>query len=164
MPATIESLKPAHREAVIDIFNHYVENGFAAYPENKVPYQFFDRFLSLAEKYPAVVARDENGTVVGFALLRPYNPMPAFRRTAEVTYFLAPNHTGQGLGSMLLDHLEQQARERNIDNLLADISSLNRGSLAFHEKRGFVYCGRFVKVGRKFGRDFDQVWMQKHLA
>jgi len=24
-------------------------------------------------------------------------------------------------------------------------------------------CGRFLKVGRKFGEDFDAVWLQKRL-
>ena len=27
-----------HRKPVIDIFNYFVENGFAAYPEEKEPY------------------------------------------------------------------------------------------------------------------------------
>lgn len=38
-----------------------------------------------------------------------------------------------------------------------------RDSLAFHRKHGFEDCGRFKGVGRKFGEDFDIVWMQRHL-
>ncbi|MFH1137548.1 MAG: N-acetyltransferase family protein [Pseudomonadota bacterium] len=163
MPAVFEKLAPAHRNQVIDIFNHYIENSFAAYPETKVPYSFFDLFLGLAAKYPAVAAVDEDGTVIAFALLRPYHPMPAFSRTAEITYFIAPGRTGRGLGGRLLAHLENEARALGIDVILADISSLNEGSIAFHAKNGFGECGRFEKVGRKFGRDFDQVWMRKAL-
>jgi phosphinothricin acetyltransferase len=48
-----------------------------------------------------------------------------------------------------------------ITALLASISSLNPGSLAFHRKKGFQECGRFVDAGRKKGRDFDEVWMQR---
>jgi L-amino acid N-acyltransferase YncA len=45
--------------------------------------------------------------------------------------------------------------------ILASISFLNPESLAFHRKMGFQECGRFVAVGRKKERDFDEVWMQK---
>jgi phosphinothricin acetyltransferase len=47
--------------------------------------------------------------------------------------------------------------------ILAGISSLNPKSLAFHERQGFVQCGRFLNVGRKWGKDFDVVWMQKTI-
>jgi phosphinothricin acetyltransferase len=89
--------------------------------------------------------------------------MAAFLRTAEVSYFVAPDRTGQGLGSTLLAFLEGEAPKMGVDSLLADISSLNEGSIRFHLAHGFKECGRFKRVGRKFGRDFDQVWMQKLL-
>jgi len=36
-------------------------------------------------------------------------------------------------------------------------------SLNFHFKQGFKECGRFQRIGQKFGRDFDVIWMQKFL-
>ncbi|MGD0951544.1 MAG: hypothetical protein ABR985_03985 [Methanotrichaceae archaeon] len=48
-----------------------------------------------------------------------------------------------------------------IVTVLASISSLNQASLAFHKKNGFVECGRFVGIGRKMGKGFDVVWMQR---
>ncbi len=163
MVFTLEKMTAEHQTPVIDIFNHYIEHSFAAYLENKVPYELFHMLMNVAEKFPAVVARDDSGQVVAFALLRPYHSMPAFRHTAEITYFIAPERTGQGLGRLLLDRLETEARNAGLERLLADISSLNEGSINFHRKNGFRECGRFEKVGRKFGRDFDQVWMQKEL-
>lgn len=35
------------RESVMDIFNYYIENSFSAYPERKLPYEFFDTFLNM---------------------------------------------------------------------------------------------------------------------
>jgi len=158
------SLEPASLEdgkAIVDIFNHYVENTFAAYPENAVPYEFFGFFMKMAEGYPFLAAKDGVGKVLGFGLLRPHNPMPAFSRTAEVTYFLAPEHTGKGIGGMLLDRLLAEARGMGITSVLASISSLNGPSLAFHKKHGFMECGRFLGIGRKKGQEFDVVWMQR---
>jgi len=153
------------RKAVIDLFNHYVEDSFAAYPKERVPYGLFDQFLKLTEGYPAFTARDEEGhdCFVGFAFLRPYHPVPSFLRAAEITYFIEPRYTGKGVGSALLERLAAEARGRGIDTILANVCSLNEASLRFHERHGFVECGRFRRVARKKGRDLDAVWMQRVL-
>lgn len=163
MEYSVVPLSSDHREPVIDIFNYYVENSFAAYPETKVPYQAFDMFLQLSSGFPTGGIKDESGRVVGFGMLRSHNPMPAFSQTAEVTYFIHPDHTGKGLGKILLDFLEKGAAERGIINILAGISSFNSGSIRFHQKNGFAECGRFRQVGKKLGKEFDVVWMQKRL-
>ncbi|MBI5605896.1 MAG: N-acetyltransferase [Deltaproteobacteria bacterium] len=151
------------REPIIDIFNHYVENSFAAYPEDKLPYQSFDMFLQVSNGFPTGTIKDQNDKVVGFGMLRTHNPMPVFSRTAEVTYFIHPDHTGKGLGKMLLGSLVRGAVEKGFTSLLANISSLNPDSIKFHQKNGFIECGRFRKVGKKKGQEFDTVWMQKML-
>lgn len=163
MEYSISQISIEDREPIIDIFNHYVENSFAAYPENKLPYQAFDMLLEMSNSLPTGSIKDQNGKIVGFGILRAYNPMPTFSQTAEVTYFIHPDHTGKGLGKMLLDSLEKGAIEKGITNILADISSLNPNSIKFHQKNGFIECGRFRKVGKKKGREFDTVWMQKML-
>jgi phosphinothricin acetyltransferase len=89
--------------------------------------------------------------------------MPTFSRTAEVTYFIHPDHTGKGLGKLLLGFLEKGAVEKGITNILANISSLNPRSIEFHQKNGFIKCGRLRNVGKKNGQEFDTVWMQKRL-
>ncbi len=163
MEYSITPIANEDREPIIDIFNHYVENTFAAYPENKLPYQAFDRFMEVSHGYPTGSLKDRHGNVVGFGLLRPHNPIQTFSRTAEAAYFIHPGHTGKGLGKMLLDALEKGAVEKGITNILAHISSLNPNSIQFHRRNGFVECGRFRKVGRKKDQDFDTIWMQKML-
>jgi phosphinothricin acetyltransferase len=147
----------------VDIFNYYIGNSFAAYPEQPVPYAFFSHLLEACRDYPTVVARTADGRIAGFGMLRSHNPMPAFRRAAEITYFIRPGETGKGLGSRMLDHLLAGAKEQGIITILASISSLNEGSIRFHERHGFVECGRFARVAEKRGTVFDTVWMQKSL-
>jgi len=163
MEYSIKPISDEDREAIMDIFNYYVDNSFAAYPVQKLPYQAFDMFLQMSDGFPTGSIRDQNGRIVGFGMLRSHNPMPTFSRTAEVTYFIHPEHTGKGLGKRLLDSFEKGAVEKGITNILASISSLNPGSIEFHRKNGFLECGRFRKVGKKQGREFDIVWMQKIL-
>jgi phosphinothricin acetyltransferase len=159
----LEPISPDDREAVIDIFNYYVENTFAAYPESKVPYEFFDVLLKMADGYPTVVARDEDGKIMGFGMLRAHNPIPTFSHTAEITYFIKPEYTGKGLGTCMLAYLIEEGKGTNITSVLASISSLNEGSIAFHKKHGFKECGRFQGICRKKGQVLDVVWMQRFL-
>jgi phosphinothricin acetyltransferase len=165
MKIRFEKMGEADREAVIDLFNHYIEHSFAAYPEEKVPYGLFDRFLELTEGYPAYTARDEEsgGRFVGFAFLRPYHPLPSFLRAAEISCFLDPVYAGRGIGTRMLERIVAEAMRKGIDTILANVSSLNEASLRFHARRGFVECGRFKRVAKKKGRDLDAVWMQLTL-
>ena len=163
MDATLVPMSEEHREAVIDIYNHFVDHEFAAYRERRMPYAAYDRFLQMTEGFPAYVAVDASGRVAGFGFLHPWHPAECFARTAEITYFLAPAQTRRGVGSALLAALLEGARAKGVDRILASISSRNEASLAFHEKHGFEPCGRFPGVGRKFGQDFDVVWMVKRL-
>ena len=151
------------RTDIIDIFNWYIENTFAAYPENKVPYDFYDNFLSISQKYPSLSVRNEDGIIVGFGMLRPYSPMPSFAHTAEITYFIKPEFTGQGIGKEMLLILEDEGKKLGILRVLAGISSKNQGSIRFHEKKGFKNCGVFPCVCKKKGEFFDEVWMYKVL-
>lgn len=161
MTYSLETMSKEHRAPVIDIFNYFVENSYAAYIDRKVDYNFFNMFMSMSMGYPAKVAKTSDGEVVGFALMHAYHPAQAFVRTAELTYFIHPQHTRKGIGSNFLDCFISEAQKMGIDNLIASVSSRNDDSLNFHRRSGFEECGRFKKVGRKFGHDFDVVWLQR---
>ncbi len=163
MNVKIAPLAKDSQKEVLDIFNYYVENSFAAYPEQKLPYEFFDHFLKMSEGYPALIATDEQGNILGFGMLRAYNPFPTFSKTAEITYFVKPGYTGKGVGKKILDSLLAEARKKGITSIIASISSLNEGSIAFHKKNGFQECGRLREVGNKKAETFDVLYMQKML-
>lgn len=67
----------------MDIFNHYAENTFAAYPESKQPYPIFEKFLQMSDGFPTGTVKDRKGEVIGFGMLRPYNPVATFSSTSE---------------------------------------------------------------------------------
>jgi phosphinothricin acetyltransferase len=163
MDIRLSPITPADRAAVVELFNYYVEHGFAAFAEQPMSLTFADRLLELARGYPTVGAKDPAGRLRGFGLLRPHNPLSTFSHTAEVTVFLAADCTRQGLGTRILEELERGGRARGIHTILAGVSSLNEGSLAFHRKHGFVEAGRFREVCIKKGTAFDVIWMQKML-
>lgn len=157
-------LAESDRQDVVTIFNHFVESGFAAYPEERVTGEFLERLLAMSEGYPAISVKTAAGKTVGFALLRPFHSAGTFRRTAEITYFILPEHTGHGIGRQILSQFIAKARAMEVDNLIASVSSLNEQSLRFHSQSGFERCGTLRAVGRKFGRDFDVVYFQLRLV
>lgn len=158
---TLSPLKESDRNAVIDLFNYYIETSFAAFPETRVPYAFYDLMMETTRGYPSAAVRDQDGVLAGFGMLRPHNPLPVFTRTAEVTYFIRPGDTGRGLGARVLRYLEEEGKKKGISCILAGISSQNEGSIRFHRNHGFSEVGRFREVGMKNGILFDVVWMEK---
>jgi L-amino acid N-acyltransferase YncA len=178
MEYTIRPVLYIDKPAVVDIFNHYVENTYAAYPRSKVPYAFFDLLKDMANGYPFYVAEtsveeivpDSGGRkrtskkVIGYALLRPHYRMDTFAKSAELTCFIAPGYTGKGVGRALLDRLFAEAKPMGIDTILASISSANPDSIKFHIKYGFLKCGEFKGVGKKLDKTFDEVWMQLSIG
>lgn len=162
MNVSFEQMSITHRTEVIDIFNYYVENSYSAYPEQKISYDYYEKFLEIARNYPAFSIKIEN-QCVGFCFLNSYNPLSTFNETAVITYFIDKDFKGKGIGTIALNKLEDEARIRGIKNILANISSVNEESLAFHKKNGFNECGRFEGIIRKKDREFDIIWMQKKL-
>lgn len=160
MKAVVRTFIEADRALVLDIFNRFVRTGFAAYPEEEMPPEFFDPIIDSAVVFRVL---EIEGSVAGFGFIRPFMPLPNFSHTGVLTYFILPEFTRKGLGTTLLDALIKAGRRDGMTNYLANISSRNEQSLAFHRKHGFREVGRFSDVGVKFGESFDIVWMQKKV-
>ncbi|PKG31295.1 MAG: GNAT family N-acetyltransferase, partial [Methanoregula sp.] len=90
MPVTFSPITEQDRKPVIDLFNYYIGNSFAAYPEQNVPYEFLTPFLEACKNYPSAVPLLDYCTVARFFMLRPHNPQPAFAQTPGGTVMLAP--------------------------------------------------------------------------
>ncbi|HHE08103.1 MAG TPA: N-acetyltransferase, partial [Chlorobaculum parvum] len=75
-------------DEMVSIFNDYVEYSLATGTETPVQVERFEELMCFSPDYPAFVARDEEGSMAGFGLLRSYSSIPAFERTAELTCFL----------------------------------------------------------------------------
>jgi len=163
MNVTFEPLSMTHQSAVMAIFNHYVETSTAAFPGRPLPEPFFAMFLKKCEGgYPSFAVLDGK-TVIGFCQLSPYNPMPTFAKTAECTFFIAPEYTGKGVGKLCLSKLIEEGRQMGITHLISEVSSENEGSIRFHEANGFRKVGALESVGEKLGRVFSVVMLQKDL-
>ena len=163
MNISFEPLGMQHQTDVMAIFNHYILTSTAAFPGTPLPEPFFAMILKKSEGgYPTYAVLCD-GKVAGFCQLSPYNPFSSFVSTACVTYFLAPEYTGKGVGAACLGRLKEDGKEMNISHLIAEVSSENEASLRFHEKNGFRKVGDLKEIGSKFGRSFGIILLQKDI-
>lgn len=162
MDIIFEKMANKHRIDIIRIFNYYIENSFAAYPDKIIPESYYDKFLEIANNYPAYSIQNFEKTI-GFCFLHSYNPLSTFKETTEITYFIDKDFIRKGIGKMALKKLEFDAKQYGIKNLLANIVSVNQASIKFHKNNGFIECGRFYNIYKKNNSVMDIVWMQKQL-
>jgi len=165
-PPVVRPAIPADTEQVAAIFAHYVATSVATFEE--VPPTAADWRRRLGElnrqNLPFLVALGGE-TVCGYAYASPWRPKPAYRYTVEDTVYIAPGHTGRGIGSALLAGLLAgcaDAGARQVIAVIADTGS--DASAALHRRFGFAEAGRLSGVGRKHGRWVDTVLMQRDLG
>ena len=59
--------------------------------------------------------------------------------------------------------LEEKLQARGYLRFLACIAVPNEASISMHEKRGYVQVAHFPKIGYKFNKWHDIIWMQKTI-
>ncbi|GGE28643.1 GNAT family N-acetyltransferase [Streptococcus himalayensis] len=123
---------------------------------------FRRKIEQINERFPFLLAED-NGQVMGYAYASTYYDKAAYDWTAELTIYLDEEKRGSGVGSALYDALENELTQRGFKNFVVCISLPNDASIAFHKKRGYEQVAHFKKVGYKFDKWHDIVWLQKSL-
>ena len=115
--------------------------------------------------FSAVVAtlRDEPDVVVGFASLSPYKERAAYRTTVENSVYVSREHSGLGIGTVLMRHVIDVARDSGFHAIVARIEASSEASRALHASVGFDLVGVEREVGRKFNRWLDVAIMQLML-
>jgi L-amino acid N-acyltransferase len=156
----VREVRDCDRDSIIAIFNYYAQTSYAAYPEMPVNEQFFG---FLRQGTLAFFVIEHHARVIGFGLIKPVLPFPAFMTTGMLTYFIQPEFTGKGFGNRLFERLMREAEKLGMTSLVANMASKNTASIRFHTRHGFTEVGRLYNAGMKFGEPFDVIWMQKEL-
>lgn len=82
-------------------------------------------------------AADLAEDIVGVARYDVIDDRPG-RRTAEVAFNVADALQGQGLGSVLLEHIAAAARERGVHRFIAEVLPQNRAMLGVFREAGYA--------------------------
>jgi len=155
----------ADAEAIAAIYAHHVLTGTASYDTEPPPPEFHrDKVRSVRDAgWPFLVAEDE-GEVAGYAYATQMRPRAAYRFTAEDSIYVDARRTGGGIGRRLLEALLEQSACKGFRTIVAVIGGAEPASIGLHLALGFTEVGRLRRVGFKFGRWLDSVYMQRDLC
>jgi phosphinothricin acetyltransferase len=158
-------IRPAQREdcsGILEIYNDAVLTTTATYDYEPRTLAhrlaWFDDHTKTG--FPIFVAVNETGRIVGWSALNRYHDRVGYRFTSENSVYIAPDARGQGIGKLLLAPLIESGRKIGLHAIIAAIDSTNEPSIRLHRRFGFETVGHFKRVGYKFDRWLDVVYME----
>lgn len=182
MPYQIRTATPGDAAAILAVYAPYIERTTVSF-ELAVPAadEFAGRIAETLERYAYLVleelpdgnaacgltvpdAADRAARIVGFGYYGAFGHRAAYQWSAETSIYLAPELCGRGLGTVLIDALERLMAAQGIVNAEACICAENAGSIAFHERHGYIQRAMFPSCAHKLGRWLGIVWLEKRLG
>ena len=158
-------------EQMLDIYAPYVEKTAITF-EYDVPTveEFRKRIASHLTRYPWIVAEADD-RIVGYAYASAFKERAAYQWSVETSIYVDETIRHHGIGRLLHEALEESLRSRGILNMNACISYiqpedeyLTLDSVRFHERLGYTQVAHFHQCGKKFGRWYDMIWMEKIIG
>lgn len=158
-------------EELLKIYEYYVMNTAVSF-EITTPSadEFKDRIVNISASYPYIVLVSD-GRIEGYAYAHAFVGREAYSHSCEMTIYLRNGSQGRGFGRALYEALESRLKKKGIINLYAcigiperDDEYLTSNSADFHEHMGYRTVGIFHNCGRKFGRWYSMIWMEKIIG
>ena len=151
-----------HGPAILSILNDAILTSTALYDyAAREPSSMNGWFESKTlGRVPVWGARDEQGTLLGFATYGSFRAWPAYKYSVEHSVYVAQSARGRGVGQALMQQLIQTAQEQQYHVMIGGIDAANAESIAFHLKLGFRHAGTIQHAGFKFGRWLELAFYQ----
>jgi L-amino acid N-acyltransferase YncA len=150
---------------IVEIYNHAVATKTITADVEPVTVESrLDWFRSHSpDRYPLWVLERESKIAAWFAF-RMYYGREAYRATAEISLYVAPEFQRQGVGQALLKHAIVQAPSLGIRTLLGIAFAENMPSVELLKKFGFEQWGYLPEVARSWERDRDVVILGRKVS
>ncbi len=154
-PATM-----ADAAAICEIYNHYVLTTTISFELEAVSTEeMAQRIVEVSALFPWLVY-EEDGRILGYAYATKWKARKAYQQSVESSVYMAKDSGGKGVGTQLYRALFAELKARDIHAVMGGIAQPNPGSVALHEKMGFVKVAHFAQVGRKFDQWIDVAYWQ----
>jgi L-amino acid N-acyltransferase YncA len=160
---TFNVIKEEDYFAIKEIYDYYIIHSTVTFHTEPITIHDLKEFVfSDNQQYPAYLIFCDD-VVAGYGYLTYYKKRQAYNRTAEITIYLKPEFCDKGLGHKVATFIENEAKKRNIKNLIAIITANNYPSIKLFEKCGYKKCAHFKNIGEKQGQVLDVVAYQKEI-
>ena len=150
--------------AIIEIYNHAVPTRIITADVEPVTIAarlaWFEAHSS--DRYPLWVL-ERKGTIAGWFGFQMFYGREAYRSTAEISLYVAPEFHRQGIGQTLLSHAIEQSPRLEIRTLIGIAFAENQPSVALLKKFGFEQWGYLPQVARSWEVDRDVVILGRKI-
>ena len=147
----------SHSNAILEVFNDAIANSTALYDyKPRAPESMVGWFKGKeVGRFPVIGAVATDGQLLGFASYGTFRAWPAYKYSVEHSVYVHKDHRGKRIGLALMQQLIAEAKEQQYHVMVGGIDVTNTGSIALHEKLGFVHAGTIKHAAFKFGRWLD---------
>lgn len=149
--------------ALLAIYEHYIPTNITFEYDLPSEKEFFQRVDTIAKQYPYLVL-EKDGVVWGYAYAHRIAERAAYGWGAELSIYLHPEVSGQGLGRRLYQVLMELLRMQGVRTVYGLVSSPNPASEKLHQALGFQQVGLQPNAGYKNGQWIDLLWFEKAIA
>jgi phosphinothricin acetyltransferase len=160
----IRPAAPGDAQAIADIYNVGIAERSSTFETEPRTATEIERWLAGAERHPVLAAAEQGpGAVLGWARILPYSPRPAYEGVGEVSVYVAAAARGRGIGSALLQALEERAGELGYWKLVGKLFTDNAASAALVRRCGWREVGLHLRHGRLDGEWRDVLVVERSL-
>ncbi|KAF1046343.1 MAG: L-amino acid N-acyltransferase MnaT [Herbaspirillum frisingense] len=163
MPDPIRHAVASDAAAICGIYNHYVEHTAVSFETEAVGVDAMAARIAEVQAQFSWLVYEEQGELLGYAYASKWKPRAAYGHSVESSVYLRRDAGGRGIGRQLYTRLFAELKPLGVHLVIGGIVQPNPASVALHERMGFVKCGQFSEVGRKFGRWMDVGYWQLKL-
>jgi len=163
---TTPTIRPgcdADLPALVEIYNHYIHHTPITF--DLEPYTVESRRAWFSHYHTTgrhrLIVAELAGKVIGYASTSQFRVKAAYDPSVETSVYLHPDMCGHGHGTRLYTALFDLIKDEDIHRFYAGITIPNDNSVKLHERFGFKSAGVFTEVGRKFGRYWDVMFMER---
>ncbi|MBD2101392.1 GNAT family N-acetyltransferase [Leptolyngbya sp. FACHB-261] len=143
----IRDATEADLPAIVEIYNSAIPSCTAT--ADLEPISVESRLAWFREHTPnhrPVWVMDTDSSIAGWLSFQSFYGRPAYRHTAEISIYVAPEYRRQGVGRQLLKHAIVRSADLDLNALLGLVFAHNHASLKLLEGFGFQRWGYLPQV------------------
>lgn len=159
----IRQFEKSDIEVMKIIYNCYIRHSVATFDIEPYTLEEMEgKMRTIIDNFPAYVY-EMGGEILGFCYASSFRNKPAYVHTAEVTVYLKEGESSKGIGGALYGALIPELKARKFRTLTSLITNPNEASVRLHEKFGFKQKCIMEKIGYKFDKWLDVIYMECQL-
>jgi len=161
MEYTIRPMEKNDWSEVVEIYYQGIQTNNATFNNSCPSYDEWDKAHIKECRFVAEL----DSEVAGWAAITPISSRECYRGVAEVSIYIDTNHSGKGVGEMLLKKLLEESESCGFWTIQSSIIQNNAASIRLHEKCGFRMVGFRERIAKdRFGMWRNTVVMEHRIT